>query len=93
MAAVPETRRDWKAEADELRTVVFHLRRKLLALAMVLPIESLPLLEADPETIESAVDLGDLHLLDFDDGLRMVESDVATELRLLWARLAVRGGA
>ena len=94
MEAVADDTRDWKTEAEELNAVVLQLRRKLLALAAVLPMDALELLEADAETLEATAEAGDMHLLeDFEDSPRMVASDVATELRLLWARLATRGGA
>jgi hypothetical protein len=94
MEAVAGDTRDWKTEAEELRVVVQRLRRRLLALATVLPMDTLELLEADPETLEATAQAGDMQMLeDFEDVPRMVESDVETELRLLWARLAIRGGA
>ena len=93
-AASPDGERDWKSEAAELRGVVLELRRRLLALARILPADSLDLLEADLETLESTAEAGDLNFLDdFEDHSRMVVSDVAIELKLLWSRIAVRGGA
>lgn len=88
----PGVLRDWESEAKELRLVVAQLRKKILALAKVLPLDSLRFLEADPDTLESEPDSSDF-LDGFEDDTRIVPSDVATEVRMLWARLAQRGGA
>lgn len=94
MDAVDGDSRYWKTEAEELRGVVLQLRRRLLAMATILPAESLDLLEMDLESLEATVENGDMHFLDdFEDHPRMIVSDVATELKMLWARIAPRGGA
>ena len=74
------------SEVAELRRTVADLRRRLLALAAVLPAEYLPLLELPPDDIGLA--LVPRHTFDgWALGTDLAASDVATELAALWRRL------
>ena len=80
--------RDLRAEAEELRLVIGRLRARLLALARVLPFESLDLLEKSPEEIGGLAAGGWDIFEGWEETITLVKSDVETEMRLLWARLA-----
>lgn len=81
--------RDWKTEAEELRRVVENLRSRLLALGRVLPAEYVSFLEQEPGDMEAGASGWDLYE-GWRDTIDVVNSDVATELELLWERLDPR---
>ena len=87
MRAREDEIRDLRAEAEELRLVVGRLRARLLALARVLPLESLDLLEKSPEEIGGHAAAWDI-FEGWEETTTLVNSDVETEMRLLWARLS-----
>ena len=69
------------AAGDELR----DLRRRLLALARLLPVEHLRLLDADLDDLEAEV-AGACLAQGLSDSVDLVPSDVETALREVWAR-------
>lgn len=69
------------AAADELR----GLRRRLLVLARLLPVEHLRLLDADLDDLEAEID-GSVFASGLSDSVDLVPSDVETALREVWAR-------
>ncbi len=83
---------DVRAEVEELRRVIEGLRARLLALSRVLPVEYLSVLEEEPGPPEAATPNWDL-FAGWRETTDVVNSDVATELRLLWERLAPRGSS
>ncbi len=91
VAGTEDAPHDWQAEADELRLVVGRLRARLVALAKVVPIEALDLLEKSPEELAGSVGSWDI-FEGWDETTALVKSDVETELKLLWARLAPPAG-
>ena len=75
----------WKRRAEALEAALETLRRRMLTLAEVLPLESLRYLQEDaaPQSTGSAAEV----LEGWDDDTRLLASDVETELRLLWERM------
>lgn len=72
---------DGATSRDSLR----DLRRRMLLLARLLPVEHLRLLDADLEELEAEVGVsGPLHGLS--DSVALVSCDVETALREVWAR-------
>ena len=70
------------AAADELR----GLRRRLLVLARLLPVEHLRLLDADLDDLEAEV-AGATLAPGLSDSVELVPSDVESALREVWARV------
>jgi len=72
---------DGATSRDSLR----DLRRRMLLLARLLPVEHLRLLDADLEELEAEVGVsGPLHGLS--DSVDLVPSDVEAALREVWSR-------
>lgn len=75
---------DGTTSHDPLR----DLRRRMLLLARLLPIEHLRLLDADLDDLEAEVGVsGPLHGLS--DSVDLVPSDVEAALREVWSRTSV----
>jgi len=76
------TRRDETREpADPIR----DMRRRLLVLARLLPVEHLRLLDADLDDLEAEI-AGACLVQGLSDSVELVPSDVETALREVWAR-------
>ena len=70
-----------RAPADPIS----DLRRRLLVLARLLPVEHLRLLDADLDDLEAEV-AGACLVQGLSDSVDLVPSDVETALREVWAR-------
>lgn len=71
--------------AEAAREPLRDLRRRMLLLARLLPVEHLRLLDADLEELEAEVGVsGPLHGLS--DSVELVPSDVEAALREVWSR-------
>lgn len=71
--------------AEAAREPLRDLRRRMLLLARLLPVEHLRLLDADLDELEAEVGVsGPLHGLS--DSVELVPSDVEAALREIWAR-------
>ena len=71
--------------AEAAREPLRDLRRRMLLLARLLPVEHLRLLDADLDELEAEVGVsGPLHGLS--DTVEHVPSDVEAALREIWAR-------
>lgn len=77
----------WKARSLALERQIEALRSRLLALAAAVPFETVPLLGCDPEELSGRAVTADV-FAGWDDTPVVRSSDVATELRSLWERLA-----
>jgi hypothetical protein len=78
----------WRARAEALETVTTDLRRRLLALARVVPSDLLELVVSG----QGGTELPPLDLFEgWEETTALTPSDVKTELTLLWARLAPPG--
>lgn len=75
-------REETGSAADELR----GLRRRLLVLARLLPVEHLRLLDADLDDLEAEVAGGAL-APGLSDSVELVPCDVEAALREVWARV------
>jgi hypothetical protein len=73
------------AERERLRASLASLRRRMLLLARLLPLEQLHLLEDDLDDLEAEAFGADL-LEGLSDSAELVSSDVETTLREVWAR-------
>jgi hypothetical protein len=78
--------RDATAEAAALRRALQDLRERLLALARVLPVEYVGLLEMSADEIGSSAPGWDLYE-GWRDTIDLTVSDVEPELAALWERL------
>jgi len=72
-------------EAGEAADPIRDLRRRLLVLARLLPVEHLRLLDADLDDLEAEVAGAGL-AQGLSDSVDLVPSDVETALREVWAR-------
>ena len=72
-------------ETAHLRSALADLRRRMLLLARLLPLEHLRLLEADLADLEDEA-YGSNLLAGLSDSTELVASDVETALREVWAR-------
>lgn len=75
-------------ERDETRETadpIRDLRRRLLVLARLLPVEHLRLLDADLDDLEAEI-AGACLVQGLSDTVELVPSDVETALREVWAR-------
>jgi hypothetical protein len=82
----------WRARAESLAASNERLRARLLALHRLLPPEYSRLFEEDLEALEANAAAWDI----FDgwhETTGLTPGDVATEMRLLWERLAPTGNA
>ena len=71
--------------AEGGREPLHDLRRRILLLARILPVEHLRLLDADLDELEAEVGVsGPLHGLS--DSVDLVRTDVEPALREVWAR-------
>lgn len=73
------------AERERLRASLASLRRRMLLLARLLPLEQLHLLEDDLDDLEAEAFGADL-LEGLSDSAELVPSDVEATLREVWAR-------
>lgn len=76
------TRRD---EAGDPAVPLRDMRRRLVVLARLLPVEHLRLLDADLDDLEAEV-AGSALVEGLSDSVDLVPSDVETALREVWAR-------
>ena len=77
----------WRARAEALAASNERLRARLLALHRLLPPEYFGFFEEDLETLEANAAAWDI-LDGWHETTGLTPSDVATEMRLLWERLA-----
>lgn len=77
----------WKARALALEQHVEALRSRLLALTRAVPFESVPLVASDADVLSGRAGTADV-FAGWEDTTVVRSSDVATELRALWGRLA-----
>ena len=77
----------WRTLAEEREAELVVLRNRLLAIAMVAPTDLLTLVEGGAQT---QITPGQLHEIfeGWEDTPVLRPSDVATEMALLWERLA-----
>jgi len=73
------------AEANGPGEPLRDLRRRLLLLARLLPVEHLRLLDADLDELEAETGASDF-VLGLSDSVDLSASDVETALREVWAR-------
>jgi hypothetical protein len=74
-----------RGETDDSGESLRDLRRRLLLLARLLPVDHLRLLDADLDDLETEV-AGSPLVQGLSDSVDLVSSDVETALREVWAR-------
>ncbi len=77
----------WKARAAALQEKLDQAHARLLALARSAPFEAVALFRYDPAALSSRAGIADI-FAGWEDTTYVRTSDVATELRELWDRLA-----
>jgi len=74
-----------RSEAGDPAEALRDLRRRLVVLARLLPVEHLRLLDADLDDLEAEI-AGASLVQGLSDSVELVPSDVETALREVWAR-------